>query len=527
MDRIRLRRALLSMSDKEGLVDFASRLHERGVELVSTGGTASRLRDAGLPVVEVAELTGFPDLLDGRVKTLHPAIHGAILADLSRPAHVEALRERDIRPVDLVAIGLYPFEAAVRAGAEDAECVEKIDVGGPAMIRAAAKNHARVAVLTGPEAYSALDAELERNGGATTLEFRRRLAAQAFAHTASYDAAVAAWAAIRTGGDWPSRLVVSGTLGTELRYGENPHQRAALYRTYSRPGAVHAQLLQGKPCSYNNYLDSDAAFGAAAEFSPDEGVACVIVKHGNPCGVAVRATAAAAFEAARAADPESAFGGVVAFNARLDGQAAGALAGHFLEAVVAPGVADDAGEALRSRASLRVLDTGGLPDSGAPFQTVRSLAGGFLVQDSDVGAPGDPEFRVVSKRPPDPEERDALAFAWRVVKHVKSNAIVLARDRATIGVGAGQTSRIDAVRNAVRTAHSTGALGSEGQDSTSPAVLASDAFFPFPDGVEAARDAGVRAVVQPGGAKRDEAVIAAADAAGIAMVFTGMRHFRH
>ena len=517
---VKLRRALLSMSRKEGLPDFAAALRARGVELVSTGGTASVLRGAGLPVMEVSELTGFPDLLDGRVKTLHPAVHGAILADTSRPAHEEALQSLGLSEIGLVAVGLYPFEEAVGSGAAAGDCIEQIDIGGPAMIRAAAKNHVRVVTLTTPDQYPELLEELRSHGGATTLGFRRRLAAAAFARTAAYDSAIAEWALDRWSSGWPDRLLLSAELGGVLRYGENPHQQAAFYRTEGRRGALHARLLQGKPCSYNNYADADAAFEAAAEFPRADGVVSVIVKHTNPCGVAVRESAAAAFAAARMADPESAFGGVVAFNAPLDRETAIAMVPRFLEVVIAPDIERDALHALAARASLRVLETGGMPDPGDALHCVRSLAGGYLVQDADSGPAAGPEFRVVSRRSPSREERRSLEFAWRVVKHVKSNAIVLALNGTTLGVGAGQMSRVDAVRAAIMKAEATGALA-EGS------VLASDAFFPFPDGVEAAAAAGVKAIIQPGGAKRDPDVVAAADAADMAMVFTGLRHFRH
>ena len=517
---VKLRRALLSMSRKEGLPDFAAALSARGVELVTTGGTASVLRGAGLPVTEVSELTGFPDLLDGRVKTLHPAVHGAILADTSRPAHAEALKSLGLSEIGLVAVGLYPFEKAVDSGAEAGDCIEQIDIGGPAMIRAAAKNHVRVVALTTPEQYPELLEELHVHGGATTLGFRRRLAAAAFARTAAYDSAIAEWTLVRWSSGWPDRLLLSAELGGVLRYGENPQQQAAFYRTGKRRGALHARLLQGKPCSYNNYADADAAFEVASEFPCADGVACVIVKHTNPCGVSVRESATEAFEAARRADPESAFGGVVAFNAPLDRTAAEVMALRFLEVVIAPEIERDALHALATRASLRVLETGGMPDPGDASHCVRSLAGGYLVQDADSGPTAGPEFRVASRRSPSREERRSLEFAWRVVKHVKSNAIVLARNGATLGVGAGQMSRVDSVRAAIMKAEATGALAER-------SVLASDAFFPFPDGVEVAAAAGVRAIVQPGGARRDPDVVAAADAADMAMVFTGLRHFRH
>lgn len=525
---VKLRRALLSMSRKEGLPEFAAGLRARGVELVSTGGTAAVLRGAGLPVIDVSELTGFEDAFDGRVKTLHPAVHGAILADTSRSAHVAALRDLGIEEIDLVAVRLYPFEDTVGSGAAAEDCVENIDIGGPAMIRAAAKNHARVVALTDPEQYPKLASELEEHDGATTRRYRQRLAGEAFARTAAYDAAIAEWAHAGCSGSWPARLTLSAELRGSLRYGENPHQRAAVYRAGGRPGAVRARLLQGKPCSYNNLADADAAFEAVAEFRSGAGVACAIVKHTNPCGVAIRDSAAEAFEAARLADPESAFGGVVAFNAPLDRAVAEALAARFLEVVIAPKFPEAARQALASRAALRVLETGGLPDSADVPRCVRSVAGGYLVQEADHGRPAEgSDFMVVSQRQPSRQEWRAMEFAWRVVKHVKSNAIVLARDEVTLGVGAGQMSRIDAVRAAVAKAASTRGLQNNGTHPSEGVVLASDAFFPFADGVEEAAKVGVRAVIQPGGSRRDKEVVAAGDAAGMSMVFTGKRHFRH
>ena len=526
-DLVKLRRALLSMSRKEGLPEFAAGLRRRGVELVSTGGTAAVLRGAGLPVIEVSELTGFEDAFDGRVKTLHPVVHGAILADTSRSSHAAALRDLGIEEIDLVAVGLYPFEDTVGSGAAVEDCVENIDIGGPAMIRAAAKNHARVVVLTDPEQYLELVSELEEHEGATTREYRQRLAAEAFARTAAYDAAIAEWVHAGCGGGWPARLTLSSELGGPLRYGENPHQRAAVYRAGGRPGAVLARLLQGKPCSYNNFADADAAFEAVAEFRSGAGVACAIVKHTNPCGVAIRDSAAEAFEAARLADPESAFGGVVAFNAPLDRAVAEALAARFLEVVIAPEIPEAARQALAFRAALRVLETGGLPDSAEVPRCVRSVAGGYLVQEADHGPAEGSDFMVVSRRQPSREEWRGMQFAWRVVKHVKSNAIVLARDEVTLGVGAGQMSRVDSVRVAAAKAAATGGLQNNGTNTSAGVVLASDAFFPFADGVEEAAKAGVRAVIQPGGSRRDEEVVAAGDAAGMSMVFTGKRHFRH
>ena len=534
-DRVQVRRALLSVSDKEGLVAFASALAARGVELVSTGGTAARLAGAGLAVTEVSSLTGFPDLFDGRVKTLHPAVHGPILAEVSRPAHAAGLRRLGQAAIDLVVVGLYPFEETVRRGAGAAAGIEQIDIGGPAMIRAAAKNHTRVAVLVGKEQFAEFLAEFESGAGTTGAAYRRRLAAAAFARTAAYDAAIAAWfrAGDPAGAALPDRLLLSAPRGDPLRYGENPHQAAAVYRSGDQPGAVLARRWHGPPCSYNNLADADAAFalvaalagpgGSGAESAGGGAVAAAIVKHGSPCGVALGDDAAASLAAAWAADPESAFGGVAAVNGRLDRPAAEWAAERFLEVVIAPGVDADALPALARRPRVRVLETGGLPDPRRAPASLRSLAGGFLLQEADRVRWADLDRRVVTRRAPEEREWRGLELAWQVAGFVRSNAIVLARGRATLGIGGGQTSRVEAVRAAIARAEAIGALGQEQPG----AVLASDAFFPFADGVERAAAAGVGAVIQPGGARRDAEVVAAADAAGMAMVVTGSRHFRH
>jgi phosphoribosylaminoimidazolecarboxamide formyltransferase/IMP cyclohydrolase len=525
-DLVPIRRALLSVSDKTGLVDLARALAERGVALVSTGGTARALREAGLAVEDVAATTGFPEMLDGRVKTLHPAIHGGILGLRDRPDHVAAMAAAGIAPIDLVVVNLYPFEAAVAGGAAFADCVENIDIGGPAMLRAAAKNHEQVAVVTDVEDYPALVAEIEAGQGATRAEFRRRLALTAFARTAAYDAAVAAWLARETEEAHPRRLVVAGRLVEPLRYGENPHQAAAFYRDgTARPAIATARQIQGKPLSYNNINDADAALDLVAEFPPSEGMACVIVKHANPCGVARGATLVEAYRAAFDCDRVSAFGGIVATNAPLDAATAAAIAEVFTEVVIAPEVTPEAAAILATKRNLRLLETGGLPDPAAPGTVLRQVGGGFLVQDRDTGAP--PRLDVVTRRAPGEAEMRDLLFAWKVAKHAKSNAIVYARGGATVGIGAGQTSRVDAARIAALKARDM--ADSLGLDAvpTEGAVVASDAFFPFADGIEAAAAAGARALIQPGGSLRDAEVIAAADRAGMAMIFTGMRHFRH
>ncbi len=517
MDVIPVRRALLSVSDKRGIADFARRLAARGVELISTGGTARLLREAGLAVVEVGEVTGAGEFLDGRVKTLHPAVHAALLARRDREDHLRALEARGIAPIDLLVANLYPFEETVADGAGMEACVEQVDIGGPAMIRAAAKNHAFTAVVVEPEDYEPVLAEIEARGG-TTLATRRRLAARAFRRTAAYDVAIARWLGEALGEDpLAERFVLAGTRALSLRYGENPHQRAALYRTEERrPGAARARRLQGAELGYNNLLDADAAFELVAEFDEP---AVVIVKHNNPCGVAVGRDLVEVWKRALASDPVSAYGGIVAVNRPVEADLAGELTRLFLEVVIAPAFTAEARTVLAAKKRLRLLETGGVPEAGRDGVTVRALAGGFLVQERDVGRVDPTALEVVTKRAPTEAELQDLLFAWKVVKHVRSNAIVLARARATVGVGAGQMSRVDAVRLAVAKAR-------EGRGSRG-AVLASDAFFPFADGLVEAAKAGITAAIQPGGSVRDAEVIAAADAHGLAMVFTRMRHFRH
>jgi phosphoribosylaminoimidazolecarboxamide formyltransferase/IMP cyclohydrolase len=510
-----IRRALLSVHDKTGLVELARALRAAGVALVATGGTARALAAAGVEASEVGEVTGAPEILDGRVKTLHPRVHGGILARRDSPAHMRTLEEHGIRPIDLVVVDLYPFERTLAAGAPFADCVEQIDIGGPAMIRAAAKNHDAVAVVVDPADHGALLAAVGQGG--TDLALRRRLAAKAFALTAAYDAAIAGWLARATGEVLPQRLTVAGRRRQLLRYGENPHQRAAFYVTSDEgPGVAMARQVQGKEPSYNNLNDADAALELVAEF---ERPAVAIIKHATPCGVACAADLAEAHQRAVAADPVSAFGGIVACNRRLDRATAERITKIFTEVVVALDADEAALARLAGRPNLRLLLTGGLPDPRRPGLVVRSLRGGFLAQERDTGAVDEANLRVVTRRAPAAAEREDLLFAWRVAKHVRSNAIVLARGGATVGIGAGQTSRLEAVEIAVQKALRLGHAGA--------CVLASDAFFPFADGVEAAIPAGVTAVIQPGGSVRDGEVVAAADAAGIAMLFTGMRHFRH
>ena len=518
-DRIAVRRALISVSDKTGLEAFGRFLATRGVEILSTGGTARQLGAAGIPVVEVSERTGFPEMLDGRVKTLHPALHGGLLGLRDDPAHLEAMDAHGIRPIDLLVVNLYPFAETVAAGAGEESCIENIDIGGPALIRAAAKNHRFVAVATAPEHLDGIRAEMETDG-ATPLKLRRRLAAEAYGHTAAYDAAVSTWFAGRTGEPFPPRISLSGVRRQTLRYGENPHQSAAFYTDGSgRPGVATAEQVQGKELSYNNLNDVNAAFELVSEF---ERPAVVIVKHANPCGAAVSEDLSEAWEKALACDPVSAFGGIVAVNRSLDGALAERLAGLFLEAVIAPGADEAARARLAGRTNLRLLLTGAVPDPLAPAMTFRSLAGGFLLQGRDNGRAE--AFRTVTKRAPNEAEMADLKVAFTVCKHVKSNAIVYVKDGATVGVGAGQMSRVDSARIAARKAEDA---ADGGTPATVGSVVASDAFFPFADGLLAAAEAGATAVVQPGGSVRDEEVIRAADERGLAMLFTGMRHFRH
>jgi len=522
-DLVPIRRALISVSDKTGLAPFARALAARGVEILSTGGSARALREVGVKVKDVSEHTGFPEILDGRVKTLVPQIHGGILGRRDVPEHVAQMQAHGIVPIDLVVVNLYPFEATVAAGAAPAECVENIDIGGPALIRAAAKNHDFVAVLTEPDQYQAVLEELAAHDG-TTLALRRRFASAAYARTAAYDSAIAAWFAAQANELFPHRLTLAGTLRQTLRYGENPHQKAGFYVTGTRQGVATATQVQGKELSYNNLNDTDAAFECVAEFDQP---ALVIVKHANPCGVALGATMAEAWEKALRCDPISAFGGIVALNRTLDGPAAERIAAIFTEVIVAPDADADARAILARKKNLRLLLTGGLPDPAAPGVNFRSIAGGFLAQTRDAGRIEADALKVVTKRAPTPAERADLLFAFRVCKHVKSNAIVYAKAGATVGIGAGQMSRVDSARIAAWKSAEAAKAAGVAEPLARGSVVASDAFFPFADGLEAAVEAGATAVIQPGGSIRDPEVIAAADAAGIAMVFTGIRHFRH
>jgi phosphoribosylaminoimidazolecarboxamide formyltransferase / IMP cyclohydrolase len=530
-DIVRIGRALISVSDKTGLLDLARALKPFGVELLSTGGTAAALSGAGFAVVDVAQLTGFPEMMDGRVKTLHPRVHGGLLAVRSEPAHQAAMIANDIPPIDLLVVNLYPFEATLKRGASFDDRIENIDVGGPAMIRAAAKNHDDVVVIIDVDDYSALIDELQRNEGTTSLAFRRRMAQKAFARTAAYDAAISNWLAQEIHGPAPKWRAVGGILHPSfgvLRYGENPHQRAALYLTSeTRPGVATARQIQGKELSYNNINDTDAAYELVAEFDPGTSAAVVIVKHANPCGVAIGESLLDAYAKALSSDPVAAFGGVVALNRRLDAATARKILEVFTEVIIAPEADDEALAILAAKRNVRFMLAGSLPDPGLPALTARTVAGGLLVQDRDNGVLKEEALRVVTKRAPTSREMADLMFAWAVAKHVKSNAIVYARDGATVGVGAGQMSRVDAARLAARKAEEGAEMAGWPEPRTRGSVVASDAFFPFPDGLIATMEAGATAVIQPGGSVRDGEVIAVADEADMAMVFTGLRHFRH
>ena len=527
-DRRRVTRALISVSDKTGLADFARALASFGIELVSTGGTAAALKAAGLKVVDVSELTGFPEMMDGRVKTLHPKVHGGLLATRDNKKHAAAMQEHGIRPIDLLVVNLYPFEATAAKGAAFDECIENIDIGGPAMIRAAAKNHADVAVVVEPEDYAAVLDELQDFGGATTLALRKKLAAKAYARTAAYDAAISNWFARTLADPAPVYRAFGGKLAEVLRYGENPHQTAAFYRApEARIGIATARQVQGKQLSYNNLNDTDAAFECVAEFDPTRTAACAIIKHANPCGVAEGASLTEAYRKALACDPVSAYGGIVALNRTLDADAARAITEIFTEVIIAPDATEEAIKLVGAKKNLRLLVAGGLPDPRTPGVLVKSVAGGLLVQSRDNAVVDEMQLRTVTKRAPTKNELADMRFAFRVAKHVKSNAIVYAKDAATVGIGAGQMSRVDSARIAARKAEDAALAAKIIVPLTKGSVVASDAFFPFADGLLVAIEAGATAVIQPGGSVRDDEVIKAADDNDVAMVFTGTRHFRH
>ncbi|HUZ91622.1 MAG TPA: bifunctional phosphoribosylaminoimidazolecarboxamide formyltransferase/IMP cyclohydrolase [Methylocella sp.] len=524
----RATRALISVSDKTGLVDFARGLSGFGIELVSTGGTRKALAGTGLPVRDVSDLTGFPELMDGRVKTLHPKLHGGLLAIRENPEHEAAMLAHGIAPIDILVVNLYPFEATVGSGASFADCIENIDIGGPAMIRAAAKNYNDVVAVVDSGDYPRLLGELAAHGGATSKALRQELAQKAFARTAVYDSAISNWLAQEMDLAAPPYRAFGGKLATILRYGENPHQTAAFYTSgEQRRGAATARQVQGKELSYNNLNDTDAAFELAAEFDHARTAACAIIKHANPCGVAEAATLAEAYERALRCDPVSAYGGIVALNRTLDARAAAEIVKIFTEVIISPDAEEEAIALVAAKKNLRLLLTGGLPDPRAKGLTFRTVAGGFLAQSRDNANVDDMDLRVVSKRAPNEREWRDLKFAFRVAKHVKSNAIVYAKDGATVGIGAGQMSRIDSARiAAIKAADAAKAAGLV-ESLTKGSAVASDAFFPFADGLLAAADAGATAVIQPGGSVRDSEVIEAADDKGLAMVLTGVRHFRH
>ena len=529
MTDVTIRRALLSVSDKAGLVELGQALAARGVELVSTGGTAKALRDAGLAVKDISELTGFPEMMDGRVKTLHPKVHGGLLAVRDNPEHAAAMAEHAIGAIDLVVVNLYPFEATVMRGAAREEVIENIDIGGPSMVRSAAKNHAYVTIVTDPADYAGLLTELDQRNGATGYDFRRLMAARAFAATASYDAMISQWFAFADQQQlFPETLAVMGSRVEELRYGENPHQRAALYvpKGPHGKGIAQARQIQGKELSYNNYNDADAALELVAEFRGQE-PAVVIVKHANPCGVAQSSSLLEAWQGALQCDDVSAFGGIVAVNTVLDGPTAEAICEIFTEVVVAPDADEAAIAAFARKKNLRLLLTGDLPDPRRGGLQVKPITGGLLVQSRDNGAIAAADLKVVTKRQPSEQELKDCLFAWTVARHVKSNAIVYARDGITAGIGAGQMNRRDSSRIAAMKAAEAAQKFGWAASRTVGSAVASDAFFPFADGLLTAAEAGATAIIQPGGSIRDDEVIAAADAAGLAMVFTGMRHFRH
>jgi phosphoribosylaminoimidazolecarboxamide formyltransferase/IMP cyclohydrolase len=528
-DLVPVRRALISVSDKGGLDQLAAGLAKHRVEIVSTGGTAAKLRESGANVRDISDLTGFPEMMDGRVKTLHPKVHGGLLGVIDNPQHVAAMEEHEIAPIDLVVVNLYPFLNTVMSGADRDTIIENIDIGGPSMVRSAAKNHARVAILTNPEDYAALLAELDANGGSTSLELRKKLAAKAYALTAAYDSTISQWFAFADQQErWPETWTRASKLKMPLRYGENPHQQAALYLPIgpAARGVAQAEQVQGKELSYNNLNDANAALELVSEFR-DGPPTVVIVKHANPSGVATRDNLLDAWKEALACDSVSAFGGIVATNRPLDAATAEAITDIFTEVVVAPDADKDARAIFARKKNLRLLLTGGLPDPSRGGQNIAVIAGGILVQDRDNGLVTRDQLKCVTKRKPTEQEIADCLFAWTVAKHVKSNAIVYARDGATAGIGAGQMNRRDSARiAAIRAREAAEANGWDGPRTIGGAV-ASDAFFPFADGLLAAVEAGATSVIQPGGSIRDQEVIAAADEAGLAMLFTGMRHFRH
>lgn len=525
-DRVAVKTALLSVSDKSGIVELAKALSKKGIRLLSTGGTHKALSDAGLAVTDVSDVTGFPEIMDGRVKTLHPNVHGGLLAIRDDAEHVEAMKVHGIGAIDLAVINLYPFEEVRAKGGDYPTTVENIDIGGPAMIRASAKNHAYVTIVTDPSDYAGLLEELA--DGATSYAFRQKLAAKAYARTAAYDTAISNWFAQALDIATPAYRTIGGVLKEEMRYGENPHQKAAFYVTgESRPGVATATLLQGKQLSYNNINDTDAAFELVAEFLPEKGPACAIIKHANPCGAATGPSLKEAYKRALACDPVSAFGGIIALNSRLDGETAEEIVKLFTEVIIAPDADEAARAVIATKPNLRLLVTGALPDPRTPGIAAKTVSGGLLVQSRDNGMVEDLELKVVTRRAPTAQELEDMKFAFKIAKHVKSNAVVYAKDGQTVGIGAGQMSRVDSARIAALKAEDAAKAMGLAEPLTRGSAVASEAFLPFADGLLSAIAAGATAVIQPGGSMRDAEVIAAADEAGVAMVFTGMRHFRH
>ncbi|MEZ5757725.1 MAG: bifunctional phosphoribosylaminoimidazolecarboxamide formyltransferase/IMP cyclohydrolase [Emcibacteraceae bacterium] len=525
-----IKRALLSVSDKTGLVKLGQFLSDQGIEILSTGGSAKTLAEAGITVKEVASHTGFPEMMDGRVKTLHPKIHGGLLALRTNDEHQKSMKEHDIGAIDLLVVNLYPFEDTVERGADFATCIENIDIGGPAMIRSAAKNHAFVTVVVEIEDFDDVMASIKENNGATSASLRKKLAAKAFARTGSYDAAISTWFAEQLGETYPERLNITAKRKQTLRYGENPHQDAAFYVTRSahpRNGIATARQLQGKELSYNNLNDTDAAFELVSEFDPKEGPAVAIIKHANPCGVARGDNYIDAYNKALICDQTSAFGGIIALNGKLDAETAREISKIFTEVVIATDADEDAVKIMAEKKNLRLLLTGGIADPRSAGQTIKSVAGGYLVQSRDSGKVTLDDLKVVTKRAPSEQELKDLLFAFTVCKHVKSNAIIYVKNGATVGIGAGQMSRVDSAKTAVRKSIDASEAAGLPYTMSEGSVVASDAFFPFADGLLSAAEAGVTAVIQPGGSIRDDEIIAAADEKGLAMVFTGMRHFRH
>ncbi|WHO73614.1 bifunctional phosphoribosylaminoimidazolecarboxamide formyltransferase/IMP cyclohydrolase [Rhizobium sp. BT03] len=527
-DKVEIKTALLSVFDKTGIVELAQTLSERGVRLLSTGGTYKAIAAAGLAVTDVSEITGFPEIMDGRVKTLHPTVHGGLLAIRDDSEHREAMKQHGIEAIDLAVINLYPFEEVRAAGGDYPTTVENIDIGGPAMIRASAKNHAYVTILTDPDDYAEFTEQLSADEGKTAYAFRQRMAAKAYARTAAYDAVISNWFAEALSIDTPRHRVIGGALKEEMRYGENPHQKAAFYVTgEKRPGVSTATLLQGKQLSYNNINDTDAAYELVAEFLPEKAPACAIIKHANPCGVATGSSLVEAYQRALACDSVSAFGGIIALNRTLDAETAEEIVKLFTEVIIAPDVTEEAKAIVARKPNLRLLSAGGLPDPRAAGLTAKTVSGGLLVQSRDNGMVEDLELKVVTKRAPTAQELEDMKFAFKIGKHVKSNAVVYAKDGQTAGIGAGQMSRVDSARIAALKAEEAAKALGLATPMTHGSAVASEAFLPFADGLLSMIAAGATAVIQPGGSMRDQEVIDAADEHGIAMVFTGMRHFRH